>query len=509
MKGFSELGLASGQRVWLVFGLAASLAGAGCHGEPEATTSTPGPPTVQVVHPQPRNIERVIGQPSFVESYERSSVYPKMTGYIESWAVDIGDTVKKGDVLAKLFVPELRENLETKKRTVTLDVKRVRLAEEALRVAKADVKAAKARLDEAKAKVDKYRSDVNRWDTQVKRLDREVKHGVVDPQVLLETKNQLEMSNAALKESLATVARAEAELLSREAAESQAEVAVETASAELKVAESEEKRFEALVGYLVMPAPFDGIITVRNANTFDFVLPRSGDPTAMPSSPHLAPGGRAAPIYVVDRTDIIRVFVDIPEHDADYVHVGCPASVDIRAFRDEAIPAAVTRTSWALNVKSRTLRAEIDLPNTDRRILPGMYAYGFVYITHSNVFALPRRALDYRGEMTFVWTYDHGRAVKTEVQTGVGDDEWVEITRRRPAGVGRTISEKSKNGTGAKEAQMTAQAKSWHVIDGSEQVIVGDLTLLADKEPVQLAPASAAEDGTTTAQAENGAGASQ
>ncbi len=488
MRAISPTVLAAG-RLGVGLGLLAALAAAvGCGGEPEAATNAPGPPSVQVIHPRMRSINRVIAQPSFVQSYERSAVYPKMSGYIESWNVDIGDPVKKGDVLAKLFVPELRENLETKKRTVELDVKRVALAKEALRVAEADVKAARARLEEARAFVAKYKSDVERWTSEVKRLQREVDRGVVDPQVLLESQNQLRMSTAAWKAALATVAKAEAELLSKEAARDEAEVAVETAAATLAVARSEEKRLEALVGYLVLPAPFDGIIVARNANTFDFVLPATGDPTAMQRSPDLSPGGRAAPIYVVDRTDIVRVFVDVPEHDANFVHDGSPASVLIQAYRGEPIAASVTRSAWALEVTSRTLRAEIDLPNTDRKILPGMYAYGFVYVTHPNVFALPRRALDYHGESTFVWTYDNGRAVKTEVQTGVADDEWIEILRKRPAGVSSKIATLSQAGSGAQAAQMAAEAKSWKPIDGSEQVIVGDLSVLADKEPVQLAP---------------------
>jgi hypothetical protein len=110
---------------------------------------------------------------------------------------------------------------------------------------------------------------------------------------------------------------------------------------------------------------------------------------------------------------------------------------------------------------------------------------------------------------TFFWTYDHGRAVKTEVQTGVADDEWVEVMRRRPAGVAHEISEKSKAaGNGAKEAQMAAEVKSWKPIDGLEQVIVGDLTVLADKEPVQLAPEGEAEEGES-GRPRNGTEASQ
>ena len=68
---------------------------------------------------------RIVGQPSFIESYERSSVYPKMSAYIEKWNVDIGDRVKKGQTLATLFVPELVEDFGTKKATVKLDDQRI------------------------------------------------------------------------------------------------------------------------------------------------------------------------------------------------------------------------------------------------------------------------------------------------------------------------------------------------------------------------------------------------
>ena len=215
--------------------------------------------------------------------------------------------------------------------------------------------------------------------------------GVVDPQVLLESTNQLKASTASWDASKATVLKAEAELLSREAALSKAKVNVRVAEADLKVAESEEKRLKALVGYITLFAPFDGVIVARNANTFDFVLPTTGDPTADPHSPHLSPSGTAAPVYVVDRTDIVRIFVDIPEQDANFVHIGTKATVLVKAFRDQPIQGSVTRTSWALNVKSRTLRAEIDLPNPDSQLLPGMYAYAKVIIERPGVRALPSR----------------------------------------------------------------------------------------------------------------------
>src|SRR5271157_2957260 len=160
--------------VFLLFaGLLAALAAPGCgHKEKAEHTSVAEPPTVQLIQPQVRNIVRVVGQPSFIESYERSSVYPKMNAYILKWIVDIGDKVKKGDVLATLFVPELVEDFGTKKATVKLDTERVELARKKVEVADADVRAARARLDEARAILGKYQSEVDRWDTEVKRLTR-------------------------------------------------------------------------------------------------------------------------------------------------------------------------------------------------------------------------------------------------------------------------------------------------------------------------------------------------
>src|SRR5262249_47213500 len=237
-----------------------------------------------------------------------------------------------------------------------------------------------------------------------------------------------------------------------------AEVDVSVARADLAVAESEAKRIEAWVGYITLPAPYDGVIVARNANTGDFVVPSAGDPTAMQRAPYLAPGGQAAPIYVVDRTDIVRIFVDIPEQDANYVQIGTKASVLARAYRDHPIEGSVTRTSWALNVTSRTLRAEIDLPNTNSQILPGMYAYAKVIIERKGVRALPLAALAHSGERTYCWLYRDGHAVRTEIQTGVTGGDWIEVTNRA-----------------VPVSQAPTGEVTWESINGSEQVILGDL----------------------------------
>ena len=454
----------------LVLGLFAACTAAGCHGQKKVEFNTVSePPSVRLIQPPRRTIVRVVGQPSFIEAYERTSIYPKLTAYIEKWIVDIGDKVKKDQVLATLFVPELVEDYKTKKATVVLDRRRISLAQKMVEVAAADVKAADAHLSEAKAILGKYQAEVDRWDSEVKRLTAEVKREVVAPQILLESTNQWKSSIAARDAATATINTAAAELLSRQAADEKAKVDVEVAQADLAVAESDESRLKAWVGYLTLTAPFDGVIVVRNANTFDFVLPATGDPTAMRRSPDVSTAG-AAPIYVVDRTDVVRVFVDVPEKDANFVQIGTKATVLAEAYRDDEIPGSVTRTAWALNVTSRTLRAEIDLPNTGSQILPGMYAYAKVIIERPGVRTLPVSALTYVGDKAYCWRYEQGHAARTEIRTGVSDGEWIEVTQRR-----------MKVSPGA-----AAGREDWAPFDGSEQVILGDLSILAEGAPVRV-----------------------
>jgi HlyD family secretion protein len=452
----------------MAFPLLAALASSGCgHEEPTHYQSVTKPPTVQVIHPEFRTIIRVVGQPSFIEAYERTSIYPKLTAYIDKWIVDIGDKVNKGDVLARLFVPELVEDYGTKKATVKLDEERISLANKVVDVNDANVRAAEARLDESRSMLGKYQAEVDRWDSEVKRLAKEVERGVVDPQILLESQNQLKSNGAARDAAISTIKRSEAELLSQRADLAKAKVDVLVAEASLGVARSEQKRLEAWVGYLTLTAPFNGIVSARNANTFDFVLPSTGDPNADSRAPDLSPSRNAAPIYVIDRTDIVRIFVDVPEQDANYVKIGSKASVLVRAYRDDPIPGTVTRTSWALNVKSRTLRAEIDLTNPASELLPGMYAYASVTIERPGVPALPVSAVTHTGDKTFCWTYKEGHAEKTEVRTGVSDGEWIEITNLQ-------LPSKSK------------MQHAWKPVTGTEQVILGDLSTLQEGEEVDV-----------------------
>jgi hypothetical protein len=333
-------------------------------------------------------------------------------------------------------------------------------------------------------------------------------------------------------------------------------VAVKVAQADVDVAVSDWKRLGAWADtgpgqkpYIKLFAPFDGVVVARNANTWDFVLPATGDPSADQNAPYLSPSSQAAPIYVIDRTDVVRIFVDIPEHSANYVKTGVKGSVLVKAFRDQPILGTVTRTSWALEVNSRTLCAEIDLPNvghaipddlppvvheaiskvnlpkTESHLLPGMYGYGKVIIERPHVHALPKSSLPGAptalfdvGERTYCYLYENGKAVRIEVRTGLSGpratklndttSKWVEVTSRRRV---------EQGGSGVRNASFAVTTRAarrdnnesrlddagWVGFDGSEQVIVGDLSLLSDGETVRVG-GEAGENEHAVAAEENG-----
>ena len=355
-----------------------------------------------------------------------------------------------------------------------LDVERIAFAKQQVKVSSADVSAATASVKESEEILGKYQSEVDRWDAEVKRLESQVASVVIDRRVLFESANQLKSSAAARDKAVASIKRAKADLLLAQAMLAKAEVEVRVAEATLIVAESEEQFAKAWVDYLTLTAPFDGVITVRNANTFDFVLPTTGDPTAFYLSPDLSPNASAAPIFVVDRIDIVRVFVDVPEQDALYVHPGLKATVIAKSYRDEPIPGTVTRIAWALNMKSRTLRVEVDLKNPGSQLLPGVYAYVNLMIERPKVRALPEAAITYGANTAHYWTRQNGKAVRTEVRTGVSDGEWVEVTNRH-----------------VMPLEEVADAEGpWVPIDGTEEVILGDLSQLTDGATVAVAPAT-------------------
>jgi len=453
-------------RFWIpCLAFAASALGCGPHKE-EPSPKAPRMPEVSIVKPQKRDLVRTVGQPGFVVAYEQSSIFPKIDGFIEKWSVDIGDRVKTNQVLATLFVPELVEEHKLKIASVELDQVLVQQAQKLVEVAQGNLGAAQAKVTQAKADIIRFQAEVDRWKSEVDRLGKLVKERVVDKQVLDESIRQLRSNESARAAADAAVAVADSERLAREAELAKAKVDVTAATAKVKVSQAGERRLAALVGYIQLTSPFEGIVVARNANTGDFVQGTSGDQSASTLSIDQS-STKGSPVYVIARTDVVRIFVDIPEMDANYVQPGTEAEVRIEAFRDVKIPAKVTRTSWALNVKTRTLRAEIDLPNEGARLLPGMYAYGFVKVKRPGVLALPTGCIQRRGDDQVGYLLRDGKATEVTLRLGVSDGTFQELVALEENGETRPPT-------------------------GKEEFLLGDSTELANGAEVKVVGQDAA-----------------
>ena len=373
--------------IWLTLLLLAGLA-AGCSREnPPPASPISLDPVVKVVHALPRNVVRTVEQPGVIGAYERTALYAKVSGFVQKWNVDIGDRVKKGATLVELTAPELVEQHHQMQAQVMLDQALVEQSHKLHLVAQRNVTAATELVAQARADVNRWVADVERWESEVKRLTSLVGEKVVDQQVLDETRRQLRSGQASLEASRAAVRTRDAERLGTEATQERTKVDISAAEARVKVAEADERRLAALVDYLTITAPYDGVVFARNVNSGDFVLPATGDPTQGVFSLGVSPS-RSTPLYVLNRIDPVLFVVGVPEADASYVAAGTKARVRIPALAGLQIDARVTRTSWALNSTSRTLLAEIDLPNPKEAFVPGMYAYGSVLIERPHVRAL-------------------------------------------------------------------------------------------------------------------------
>jgi RND family efflux transporter MFP subunit len=408
---------------------------------------------VHIVKPEPRTIDYTIDQPGFVDAFEQTSIFSKVSGFIKHFSVDIGQEVKKGDPLAEIFVPELDEDHQRKAAQVDLEKSLVEQARQLVVVAESNIQMAIAQLAEAKANVGKFQAEVVRWESEVKRLTQMVQENVVDKQVLAETQKQLDSSKAARDAATAAVAAREADRVTSEANLGKAKIDVETQKAKVKVSEADERMAAAMLAYTKITAPYDGVVTVRNANTGDYVQAISGDKsTPNPSA-----------IFVMARIDLVRVFVDIPEAYAHYVQKGTKAVVRTEALSGLQIAAAITRTSWAIREKTRTLRAEIDLSMKDYDGLrPGMYVYTKVLVQRPNVHALPQQTLMVSGNQTYCYLLCGTKAVKTPVQAGISDGTWIEVDQMKIDDL-------------------------WRKVSGAEDVIMADLSELTDGQTVKVA----------------------
>src|SRR5262249_2342968 len=140
------------------------------------------------------------------------------------------------------------------------------------------------------------------------------------------------------------------------------------------------------------------------------------------------PGTAGQPLFMVARDDVVRITVGVPEMYATEVNPGDRALIRVQAIPGKEFEGKVTRASWTLDAKSRTLRTEIDLPNPNGRLRPGLYAYATIIVEeHAGALTVPTSALVRQDSQTYCAALVDGRAMRKPVTVGIDDGARTEI----------------------------------------------------------------------------------
>ena len=171
---------------------------------------------------------------------------------------------------------------------------------------------------------------------------------------------------------------------------------------------------KALESYLRLPAPFDGIITERNVHEGSFVNP----PTSSKSQPLLR----------LQQLNVLRLVVPVPEADIGRITLGAEMRFSVSAFPGEWFKGIVRRSADSVDLNSRTMAVELDVTNSDHRLVPGMFAEVLWPVRRrqaSNV--VPQSSVVRTTERTFVIRVKNGMAEWIDVKPGESTDDLIEV----------------------------------------------------------------------------------
>ena len=194
--------------------------------------------------------------------------------------------------------------------------------------------------------------------------------------------------------------------------EAKANASVAAADVDLAVATADQIR--TMLGYTRIVAPFDGVVSKRKVNRGDFV--------------QAATAGLTTPLFTVQRVDTIRVFCNVPESDVSRLRVGLSASVKPYGVDAKPITGKIARFEGRLDLQTRNMRTEIDIPNSDGRLYPGMYAQVSLETElHHNALTLPVSAVGTDSNGKFVYAVQQGKIVRQPVEIGMIEGGMAEV----------------------------------------------------------------------------------
>jgi membrane fusion protein, multidrug efflux system len=322
----------------------------------ESAYSTP--PPVDVVIARPATVGQDLVLPGETAAWYETTIYARVNGYVAKWSVDIGDHVKKGQVLATIETPELDAELQA---------------------ARAQLRASQAQVEARKAEAEFSRTTNERW--------RDSPKGVVSDQERDSKKADYESSEARLY----------------------------AADAQVNLDKSKVDQYSALTEFKQVRAPFDGTITERKIDIGNLVTAGSGSTTT--------------PLYRMAQTDPLRIFVDVPQSaSGELMRPGVPAEIRATGAVGGVFSGKIVRSAESINAQARTMRVEVDMPNVDHLLVPGMYVNVAFRLQPRGLVEVPAAALIFRASGTQVAQVDANDKVRfTDVMIARDNGSLVEL----------------------------------------------------------------------------------
>ncbi len=353
-----------------------ALTGCGKAGSASAASAAPLAPTVGVVTVGKKDLGRTLTVSSELVPFQEIDVYAKESGYVQDLRVDYGSRVKAGQLMATLEIPELEVQIKQDEAAVKNAGDMVTHAGHELSRAEAQHKVAQLEFD---------------------RLDgvAKTKPGLVAQQ---------------------EVDDAEGKALASEAQVEAAKASLESAQSQLLAAQAKKEHDQVLFAYAKITAPFDGVVTQRYANLGTLMQAGTGSST------------QALPLVKLSQESLYRLVIPVPESYVRFIHIGDPVNVRVVSLNRD-FPGKVTRFSVDVKEETRTMHTEVDVPNPQGVLLPGLYAEATLTLDRKdNALSVPLQAVqqDTSGASVFV-VGPGNRLQKHQVSLGVETEKDAEV----------------------------------------------------------------------------------
>jgi RND family efflux transporter MFP subunit len=350
------------------------------HQPASAESPAAGDVHVQVVYPRKGGVDRTTTQPGSVQAFESVDLYAGVSGYLKTQSVDIGDHVKKGQVLATVDVPDLDKQVEHDQAVLAQARAHVEQMNARVTSARADVDAARAAVKQAEA-THRSKKALRRFhDQKLKRYQDLWAYKSIEEKLVEEETEQRDAAIEAENAAEAAITTANAQVTATTAKITQAESDVREAEAEVGVAQANLDKTLVLKKYATIVAPFDGVITRRNFFPHDYIEAATS-------------GAGHVPLLNVQRTDLFRVIVQVPDRDVPFTHPGNAATIEFLTLGGKKFPAKVSRVSYSEDPETRLMHVELDLPNPTGEIANGMYGKATIHLDRADALTVPSSSL--------------------------------------------------------------------------------------------------------------------